>query len=204
MQENSSFISENASGKAIGGAPKEKAHSFNMALGALFLVAIVTAVFHVLAFMTNKTVEENANTVSVMKQEIANLKSDKKNSVASLIEKNAVLDSIALIDRITALSNLSTKYQVSFQNFSVKDNVISTNLVARGTEKDAVEKIIAMMNEFAKTPEQGNFTLEPIFSISGDATTRTTPISFKIVPKKEAAQTTVSEPITPVSENSSN
>ena len=90
---------------------------------------------------------------------------------------------------------VASKYQVAFQNFAIKNDEITTNLIAQNDDKDAAQKIIAMMKEFARSGQQGNFSLDPIFSLAGNRATRTTTVTFKIVPTQTAQ---------PTSENTSN
>lgn len=194
MQENSSFQMESASRVASQSAPKEKANSFYSSIGILAIVIIATIIFGALTFRTNSLINETQAQIDDMKAQITQLKSDKKNSVASLVTEDTTIDSVRLSPLIENFSQIAAKYQVQLQNFSIKDNIISTNLTARNSDKDAVQKIITMMNEFAKMGQIGNFALEPIFSISGDANTRTAPITFKIVPIK---------PITPQADENS-
>lgn len=189
MQENSSFSSD--SGQIAPATPeqKEKPKAFLLALGALGLAFVVSAIFFGLGMLTNNQVTAKTEQIATLKSQIKTLESDKKNSVASLIADGKLPPSIQLVKLLTDLKSVAAKYQVSFQNFSVQDDTITTNLIAKNDEKDAVQKIIAMMKEFAKTGQQGNFSLDPIFGVTGDRQTRTTPITFKIVPTKPATDT---------------
>lgn len=196
MQENSSFISENPLQNAPKEAPKEKATSFLLALGTLVLVVVVTGIFMILSMTTSSATQANSDKIQAIKSEIQTLQADPKNSVAALVANNEIMSSPNLSQLLSAFTNIANAYQVQFQNFSIKNDEIQTNLIAMDTSKDAAQKIIAMMKAFAKAGQQGNFALEPIFSISGDRNTRTTPITFKIVPIKpvsteaETAETT--------------
>ncbi len=154
MQENSSFNSESASQSASQSIQKEKATSFFMSLGVFAFVIVITVILYVLTFMNNNSVTANTENVETIKQEIATLTSDKKNSVAILIENNSIAESIHLTTLINSFAQIAGKYQVTFQNFSIKDDTISTNLIAKNSDKDAVQKIITMMNEFAKAGQQ--------------------------------------------------
>lgn len=206
MQENSSFISENPVQNTSPAAPQEKASAFLLSLGALALVAIISGVFFVLSMLTNNSVTENTLQIEQKKSQITELQRDKKNAVAALVADNPAYTSINLSTLISNFATIANHYQIQFQNFSIKNDEIQTNLIAINTDKDAVEKIIKLMRDFAKNAGQSSFALEPILSVTGDRMTRTTPIAFKIVPKTEqsAEAETVTTEATPTTENPSN
>ena len=163
---------------------------------------IVSVAFYALAFFTNSQISGTQSEIDSVKNKITTLEADKANSVAAIISSGNIKPSINLTQLITNFNQIAGRYEVGFQNFSIKDDSITTNLIAQNADKDAAQKIIAMMKEFAKTGQQGTFSLEPIFSISGDRTTRMTPVTFKMVPPKtQEAETSSAENN---SENSSN
>lgn len=182
MQENPNFISENPANSA----PKqqERATAFMLSIGLLIFVLLVTGVFFGLKIMKQSSIDVANSETQTINSKISALEADKKNSVAALIEGNSI-PSIELSPLILQLQNLASQSQVQFNGFNIADDSITTTLTAVNADKDAVQKIINLMNTFAKNGQQGTFALEPILSISGNRMTRTTPVTFKIVPIKD-------------------
>lgn len=87
-------------------------------------------------------------------------------------------------------TQIAHRYEISFQNFSIKNDTITSNLIAKSLNDDAAQKILNLMKVFAKAGQQSNFALEPILSISGDRLTRMTSVTFKIVPPNTATENT--------------
>lgn len=202
MQENSSFQSDNTQFLAQNTEKKEKANAFFLALWALGLTIAVSITFYALAFFTNSQISGKQSEIDSVKSKITILEADPTNSIAAIISNGNIKPSINLTELIKNFNQIAQRYEIGFQNFSIKDDSITSNLIAQNADKDAAQKIIAMMKEFAKAGQQGTFSLEPIFSISGDRTTRMTPVTFKIVPPKtQKAETPSAENN---SENSSN
>lgn len=182
MQETPNFTSENPAAKSVE-KPKEKANAFFLSIIALLIVLIFTGAMFGLKMMRQSSIDA-ANTEKVsIDNTIKTLKSDKKNTVAALLEGNSI-PSIQLTPLVVQFKQLATSSQVQFTGFNIQNNTITTNLTATNSDKDAVQKIITLMKTFAKNGQQGTFALEPILSISGNRTTRTTPVTFKIVPIK--------------------
>jgi hypothetical protein len=77
----------------------------------------------------------------------------------------------------------ASRANVRLKWFSITNDVISTSLTAtepNGTiHPDAVTTIITMMQEYA-SGRGGRFALDPITTISGLPTERTTGIQFKV------------------------
>lgn len=119
-----------------------------------------------------------------MKQEIDKYQKNKQIMIASKIENNELSPSINLKQLVSNFNQASAQARVRFQGFAVKDDVISTNLIAMNAlpGRDAAESILEMMKLYDKSAGKTNFALEPILSISGTPQNRTTPINFKIVP----------------------
>lgn len=186
MQENPNVISENPANSA----PKqqEKATAFVLSIGLLIFVLLVTGAFFGLKMMKQSSIDTANSETETMNTKIAAFEADKKNKVAALIEGNSI-PSIELSPLIAQLQNLASQSQVQFNGFNIADESITTTLTAVNTDKDAVQKIINLMNTFAKNGQQGTFVLEPILSVSGNRMTRTTPVTFKIVPIKDEKAT---------------
>ena len=181
MQENSHFNSDNAAQVATQGVQKESAKAFNFSLVALVAVAVITAVFFALSTLTQSQISGKNDEISSIKSKISVIEADKKNIVASIIASNKLSPSVNLSKLLSDFRAVASKYQVAFQNFAIKNDEITTNLIAQNDDKDAAQ--------------QGNFSLDPIFSLAGNRATRTTTVTFKIVPTQTAQ---------PTSENTSN
>lgn len=125
------------------------------------------------------------------KAKIEAFKKDRQILIASLLADNSLTPSINLKSLVNDFNRAAQKASVRFQGFSVKDDVITTNVIsfmAPNGGTDAVEGIFNMMKIYSQDNAQANFRLEPILSISGTPQNRTTPVSFKIIPVKTEAQ----------------
>lgn len=185
MQENPINISENPVQQTASTGKMTDSKAFLFSLVALGLVVAFSVIMFVMAQIKHASTSSTVTRTQELQTQITTLKSDKTNTVASLVSDNSI-PSIQLTPLVAQFRNAATKAQVQFQGFNVQNDTISTNLTAINADKDAVQKIIAMMKDFAKNGQQGTFALEPILSISGDRMTRTTPVTFKVVPVKTA------------------
>lgn len=187
MQETPNFLSENPVSKTAE-AKKESANAFILSIVALVIVLVFSGAMFALKLQKTTQIDAINGEISQIQNEISALESDKRNTVASLVQGKSI-PSVELTPLVNQLKKVALDAQVQFQGFNIQNDSITTNLTAVNSDKDAVQKIIVMMNNFAKNGQQGTFALEPILTISGNRETRTTPVTFKIVPIKEEKAT---------------
>ena len=132
MQENSHFTSDNATQVATQGVQKESAKAFNFSLVALVAVAVITAVFFALSTLTQSQISGKNDEISSIKSKISVIEADKKNIVASIIASNKLSPSVNLSKLLSDFRAVASKYQVAFQNFAIKNDEITTNLIVYG------------------------------------------------------------------------
>lgn len=185
MQENP-FSVENpgVANQAVPTAPikKDSSLAFLLSLAALGLVIIFSGIMFAFKMTTEMSISSAQESIKKSEESIARLQKDKTVVIASLISDNSLTPSIDLKKLVANFRAAANNAWVQFQGFSVKDNIISTNLIARGNwGTDAALMIIKMMQAYAKNTQNNNFALEPIMTISGTPQNRTTPVSFKVV-----------------------
>ena len=142
MQENSHFTSDNAAQVATQGVQNESAKAFNFSLVALVAVAVITAIFFALSTLTQSQISGKNDEISSIKSKISVIESDKKNIVASIIASNKLSPSVNLSKLLSDFRAVASKYQVAFQNFAIKNDEITTNLIAQNDRDD--ERVCAL------------------------------------------------------------
>ena len=137
--------------------------------------------------MTNASIGSTNKKIDELTAQINTAKQNKQIIIADILGKNLVKPSIDLKKIVGNFMSASSMAQVRLQGFSIQDDVISTNLIATGvptgaTHTDPVQLVIKMMRDYSSGKGVNTFALEPISSISGDGTSRSTSIQFKVVP----------------------
>lgn len=165
---------------------KEKAKAFNLAIFTLIIVVIIGAILTGLNWMTNSKISSISENINQIDNQITEAKKQKTVIITSMIEWNNMKESINLKKLVADFKQAWKDAGVQFQGFNVKNDTITTNLISRSsTRDDAVVSIIKMMQNYEKNNTQKSFALDPILTISGTPQNRTTPVTFKIISKKE-------------------
>ena len=114
---------------------------------------------------------------------VATLSSDRKTVIANILNGDTIRPSIDLKNLVSAFRLTATKEQVRFQGFSVKNDVISTSLIATEWDPQIHSDPIATIVRFIRSmdTQKQKFQIEPIRIVSGDSTKRTTGIELKVV-----------------------
>lgn len=130
-----------------------------------------------------------ASTIDWLNSEITKLDNDIKASsldrdiiIANILSTATIRPTIDLKALVRGFRVAATQAGVRLQWFSVKDDIISTMLIATrdwDTGIDPVETIIAMMR---KTDSSSGLNLQPIKALQWSASERNTAISFRILP----------------------
>lgn len=134
--------------------------------------------------------------VTKLTTDIETAKQNKSIIIADILSKNLVKPSIELKKIVKDFRDAALKAQVRLQGFSIQDDEISTNLIATNiptgaAHTDPVQTVIKMMRDYSSGKGGVNsFSLEPISSVSGDITARTTSVRFKVVPVVEKTDAT--------------
>lgn len=194
MQENPTFISQKEPINVGAPQKKEKATAFILSLVALVIVVFFGGIMTVLSFLTKNSINTTIEKITQSDEKISQYQQKKEIIIASFMQDNNLMKSIDIKRLVDDFRSAATDAGVQFQGFSVKDDTITTNLIATSiTNRDAVSSIIAMMESYAQNNQQKAFALEPILSISGTPKARTTPVTFKIIPVNEGANDVVTE-----------
>lgn len=109
------------------------------------------------------------NDIAQIEKQITEATQDRKTLIYQTISSNAIRPSLDLKNIVSQFRIAAAKVDVGFQGFSIKDDTISTVLVATSGENqihpDPVATIIGMMREYASHNDL-YFTLDPITSVS--------------------------------------
>jgi hypothetical protein len=135
-----------------------------------------------MTLITERHTQELQTTIAKLDTDIRGASVDRNIVIAKIIEENTLRPSIDLKNMVTQFRTAAVKANVAFDGFSIKDDVISTNLTSttgNGQHPDPVGTIIAMMNSYAAWGQE--FRLGKITSITGDTTSRTTAIEFQVI-----------------------
>ena len=187
MQENPTFISENSEKSALITSKKEKVTAFLFSVVALLLVVGFGGVMMFLKFTTNNAINHTQMEIQKADEKISQYQKQKDIIIASFMQDNTLFHSLNLKQLVADFRQAAKDSNVQFQGFSVKNNTISTNLIATSaTQKDAVASIIEMMKNYSQNNQQKAFALDPILSISGTPNARMTPVTFKIISVKNS------------------
>ncbi len=121
--------------------------------------------------------------LSSLENTVSTLSSDRKTVIANILKDDAIRPSIDLKSLVSAFRLTATKEQVRFQGFSVKNDVISTSLIATEWDPQIHSDPIATIVRFIRSmdAQKQKFQIEPVRIVSGDPTKRTTGIELKVV-----------------------
>ncbi len=123
-----------------------------MSLGFLIVISLLTVLCYGMTYMTERHTQELQTTITKLDTDIAGASVDRNIVIAKIIAENSIRPSIDLKNLVTQFRIAAVKGNVAFDGFSIKDDVISTNLTSttgNGQHPDPVGTIIAMMNSYA-------------------------------------------------------
>lgn len=133
-------------------------------------------------FVTAATVERLQSEITKLDNDIKSSSLDRDIIIANILSTTTIRPTIDLKALVRGFRVAATEARVRLQWFSVKDDTISTMLIATrdgDTGVDPVETIIAMM----RNPDSSSgLNLEPIRALQWSSTERTTAVSFRILP----------------------
>jgi hypothetical protein len=121
--------------------------------------------------------------IGVIDRDITAQNNDRTIRIANILNSNTIRPSIDLEGLVKKFHDLASDFGVRLQGFSVTQDVLSTKVIAITPDSvnhpDPISAILKMM----RTPSfQGkSFTLEPITSIAGSISERSTPLQFRIL-----------------------
>lgn len=146
------------------------------------LSLVVTGALYVIISMMNSSIDTTKAEVATIRTSISQASTDRNIVIAKIIQDNTLRPSIDLKNIVTQFRVAAMRANVIFDGFSIKDDTISTQLIAtEGTTShpDAVATIIEMMNTYDNTAQQ--FRLWAISSVTGDMSRRTTGLDLHVV-----------------------
>ncbi len=133
-------------------------------------------------FVTASYIETIDSDIRSLDADIATSTKDRDIIIANILTSASIRPSIDLKTLVRAFRIAATQAGVRLQGFSVRDDIISSTLIASRdvtSTTDPVETIIAMMRSGNAS---AGLSLEPISSLQGSALERTTGVSFRILP----------------------
>ena len=136
-------------------------------------------------FATTSQIETLHTEISGLDTAIATATRDPDIIVADILASATIRPSIDLKALVRSFRVAATQAGVRLQGFSVKDDMISSTLIATRDANgiDPVQIIIDMMQ--SGNPNTG-LSLVPIRSLQGSITERTTSVAFRILPTNSA------------------
>ncbi len=158
-----------------------------------FLVSIILAILVILLsayfYISNNSLQkeiENANNKITEHNKIINeLKSNKWIVAYEIVKKarleiNKNIETSYVQNYISELMSISRKYKINFSWFNYASYNITTSALAESTNwEDAIKKISNFIKDY-RVWNKTTFLLDPIQSISWDASKRSFQVSFKI------------------------
>lgn len=164
-----------------------KKSTFSFILSLFSILAVIGA--YIWLFFYSIAIEngirEKKDAIAKIDTQINDISKDQDIIIRKILLSNTIRPSIDLVGLIKEFRDAGNRAKVRLKWFSVKDDIISTSLISTEWDPtvhpDPVATIIKMMREYDAGHQY--FTLDPISSISWDATKRTTDIAFHIQSK---------------------
>ncbi len=158
-----------------------------MSIGFFVLIVGLSVFFSLMWFITKSQNTSLQTDIATLEWDIATIGKDRTILIANIVNNNSLRPSLDLIPLISAFGRAAEVANVRLKGFSIAHDTISTTLIATEGDiwihNDPVATIVKMMRAY-KTPTM-DFSLEPIYSIDGDATMRTTAVEFQVLPSKK-------------------
>ena len=159
--------------------PSQFAWLASLALLALTLLSCLGLYGY--QFVTASRIETLAADTRSLEADIATSTKDRDIIIADILATASIRPSIDLKALVRAFRQAANQGGVRLQGFSVRDDVISSTLIASRdvtSSTDPVETIIALMRSGSASV---GLSLQPIQSLQGSALERTTGVSFRIL-----------------------
>ncbi len=164
-----------------------KKSNFTLYLSLILIVAVIGG--YIGFFFYNISLEKNIadknDAIARVDKQMADISKDQDIVIRKILLSNTIRPSIDLRGLLAQFRDAANKANVRLKWFSIKDDVIATSLISTewdpAVHPDPAVTIIKMIREY----DSGRpyFSLDPIVSISWDATKRTTGIQFHIKSK---------------------
>lgn len=152
---------------------------------SIFLLVLVVGSGAGLFFYNQNLTSSIANIQSDIEdnsKQISDIEGDKELVIKNILTSNSVRPSIDVRGLVSEFRDAANRANVRLQGFNVQEDTISTTLISTvgdaAIHPDPAATIIKMMREYALGHKY--FDLDPIVSISGDSTRRTTWIQFHV------------------------
>lgn len=161
----------------------ESPSNFNWLVSIALLTITLLSIggLYVYSYFQDSKIETTQNDILEIENLIRSASTDKNIIIANILNSTTIRPSIDLKGLVDSFDKTAKWAGVRLQGFSVKDDLLSTTLIATQdtTGWDPVATIITMMRSNLKT----GLKLGPITTLAGSPDERTTGVSFTILPK---------------------
>ena len=172
--------------KSISSVIKPGQSTWYLSIGFFIVTLSIILFFTISSYMRESQITNIQWDINKIQWDISTISADRKVLIANIIKNNSLRPSLDLAPIIREFRLAAVKANVRLKGFSIQNDKISTTLIATEWDSwispDPVSTVIKMMREYAEGKMK--FTLEPIFSLSGDPTIRTTGIELHVLPSK--------------------
>lgn len=157
---------------------------FFFSIGLLLTVIGLSVGFFFYNIFLDQTIESKKSEIAKTHTSIEELSRDRKVILTRIEQSGTIRPSIDFKGIIAHFYDAASAANVRLKWFNIVNDVISTTLIATEPfgidHPDPAGTIIEMMRNYARG-NGGKFSLEPIYSLSGDLKSRTTSIVLKVV-----------------------
>lgn len=155
------------------------------------LIGMIAACFGLIFMNTSLSskADDLSAQIATKKWQIAEVSKERNVVVTKILSTNTIPPTINLRGLIASFRDVAARSNVRLKWFNINRDVITTSLIATegnpNIHPDPASTIVTMMRAYLEQNGDGNFTLDPIRSISGDAKSRTTWVTLHVVPTKK-------------------
>lgn len=163
-----------------------KKSSLSWYISLIFLVGVIASSVGLFFYdqYLSHALETTSESIEKKQSEIDAISKDRDIIITKIVTSNAMRPSLDLVSLVARFREAASTAWVRLKGFSVDHDTITTTLTATQGDPnghpDPASTIIRMMREYASG--QKYFLLDPIVSLSGNETSRTTGISFRVHP----------------------
>ncbi len=163
--------------------PEPSRFSWFASLVLLVLICSSIVGLYIYQYFRAYTIEELRTDIAQLEMSIHIASTDRDVIIANILNSTTIRPPLPIRDIVDSFRLLATQEGVRLQWFSVRDDILSTTLIAKSDMigVDPVETIITMMR--GSTPDTG-LQLDPIHALAGTTSERTTGVTFHILPSK--------------------
>lgn len=101
-----------------------------MSIGIFILMILLIIGLSVSKYLTQKNNQKIQSDITALESQIASASADRKTVIAGILESNTIRPSIDIKGLVRDFRVLAAKERVRFQGFSVKNDTITTTLIA--------------------------------------------------------------------------